>query len=53
MMGCVLGVEGFGTFGVTVERGGHACKGRDDLVGTRPLEWDVFRGDDSLAESCG
>ena len=49
----VLCVEGFGSFCVAVERGDHACEGRDDLVGTRPFEWDVFWGDDALAEACG
>ena len=53
MMWRVLGVEGLGSFCVAVERGDHACEGRDDLVGTRPFEWDVFWGDDALAEACG
>ena len=52
-MGRVLGMEGFSAFGVAVEHGNHACEGGDDLVGTRPFEWDVFRGDDSLAERSG
>ena len=49
----VLGVEGFGPFCVTVECGDHACEGGDDLVGTRPFEWDVLGGNDALAEACG
>ena len=52
MVGRVLVVEGVGTFGVTVEGGDHACEGRQDLVGSRSGEGDVFGWDHALRESC-
>jgi len=52
MMGRVLIVEGFGAFGVTIEGGDHSGEGGEDFVGSRPGEGDVFRGDDTLGETC-
>ena len=49
-MWCVLGVEGFGPFGMGIEGCREPGEGGVCLVGSRACEGDVFRGDDPMID---
>ena len=49
-MWCVLGVEGFGSFGVGIECCREPGKGGVCFVGPGAWEGDVFRGDDPMVD---
>ena len=49
-MGCVLSVEGFGSFGVGIEGCREPSERRMSFVGPGAWEGDVFRGDNPMVD---